>query len=267
MAKVTHTAVTPPTGKRMGIVYNTVGTTFLARAKAIPVQPRTAAATQGTLAVSNAAALWNSLTTAQQDAWINPLETPIAAYNYFVQQNALAFQWGTQLWDAPPALVSGPGIVFASVYAEPDGVHTTLVIVNSVPSPPGLVTYCRLYLNYNQTKFGRNNSSAAAVYAGSYALTAVNGVNFFEFTDMQTALAGQWWYPRVFDTGLGSRCGNNVTGYYYTTDQFGRIYDNLGTQPTRNQFCGIEPALISTGVCPPLTTPPYPWPLSSVWYA
>jgi hypothetical protein len=265
--KVTHTGVTPPTGRRSGIVFNTVALTNVARAVAAPLQPRTAIAVQGTLAVSAAAALWNTLSPSQQSLWINPYTTATAAYAYFIQQNTLCLQWGLPMFIVPPPFLAGNGIDFATVYAEPDGIHTTLVISTTGAPLPGNVTWCRLYLNYNQTKFGSNNSSAAAIYAGSFALTSSTGVNFYDFTDLQTALAGQWWHPRVIDTAAEVSCGNNVTGYFYATNQDGILYDSIGQQPQVNQACGVAPPLVMPGICPVAGSPPFPWPTAAVWYA
>lgn len=264
--KVTHTALIPPTGRRSGIVYNSVGSTTPARVVAAPLQPRTAVAVQGTLAVSAAAALWLTLTPTQKALWVNPATTSTAAYNYFVQQNTLCMQWGLPMFTTPPPFLSGPGIDFATVYAEPDGISTTLVI-SSIGLPlTGNVTWCRLYLNYNQTKFGTNNSSAAAIYAGSFPITSPNNVNFYDFTATQAAMAGQWWHPRVIDTASERECGNNVTGYFYATNQDGVLYDSIGQQPQINQACGVGPPYIAAGICPVAGVPPFPWPTAVDWY-
>lgn len=257
---------TPIIGTRRGQVFTAPGDTNLARGRVVPLQPRSNTQVATATAIAAAAQYWKLLDATDRAAWADWFGAGQAAYNAFVQVNANAITWGSSVVVETPYLVVLPGIDFAVLYAEPDGINTTLAIsVNGVPSPPNQL-WCRLYVNFQQTSFGKNNSSARSVYAGSWGPLTGNTVNLFDFTAWMTALAGQWWYPAAIDTASDTTCGNQCTAQWYATDQFGMPSDFGGPYPVKNQFAGIEPGQLGPGTCPISTTPPFAWPTAAAFY-
>lgn len=266
--RFTPTALVPPTGRRRGIVTNVLAGNSTARAAIVPVQPKTNAQAYATQGVANVAAFWASLSLLEQEAWEVGLPDFASAYAYFVAVNAPLILWGLPLFDAPPAFTVGPGVTFVSLYSDPNGVNTQLVTIASGTPLPGLEVWLRMYISWKRTSYGTTDSSTAAVFVGSYGPVNHLAVSVFDFTAEQTANVGQWWYPGNVDTASETICGNRaVTAFYYVTDQFGRVYLTGGDNPTFDQAVNYAPLIVAPGVCPPLTSPPYPWPDAATWFA
>jgi hypothetical protein len=260
--KVTHTAISPPTGKRMGIVYNTVGTTFTARARALPVLPRGAAAVATTLAVSTSAAAWLALTAFEKSAWENPLITAVSAYNYFVKLNALQVQWGLPTWVLPPPFLSGGPVPVIGLYSEPDGVHTTLIITGGLLDHLGQQGYVQLYLQIYPSVGRPILKQPSFGFVGTFAMSTTNGPVYYDLTDWMTRNQGRWLYPSSTDLASEVGCGAQGNAQFYLTNVIGQQYGDLGTQPFVQVAAGFSPVRIAAGLCPPGGSAPYPWPPS-----
>jgi hypothetical protein len=256
----------PLKGRWGPTVFTAPGLTNVARAAVVPLQPRTAAAMGVTLSLAAAAQDWKLLTPTDQAAWATWYGTGLAAYNAFISINQNALAWGAPgLIDTPYLFVS-PSIVFATLFAEPDGIHTTLAVAISGPPIAPHECWLRLYVNFQQTTFSTDDSSAKATFFGSFGPLTDGFVNLFDVTDLMAASAGQWWYPTSIDTVSQTRCGNTATCWYWTTDQYGMPSDSVSPQPTVDQFAGIEPVQIGPDFCPTQPGPPYTWPDSNTFY-
>jgi hypothetical protein len=264
--KLTSLSGTPIVGTIAGQVYSAPGSTNIARTRVVPLQPKSNPQVTIAVAVAAAAQNWKLLTSADQALWTEWFGLDQAGYNAFVAVNSNAMFWGSSAVIQTPYAVLTPTIVFATLFAEPDGIHTTLAIaIGGTPIPPH-ECWCRLYINFQQRTFGKNSSSARSRYFGSFGPLAHPQVNLFDVTDLMLQATGQWWYPASLDTASHQNCGNQATCQFWATDQFGMPSDFGGPYPIKNQFAGILPGQLGAGVCPSLPGPPYPWPSSSAFY-
>jgi hypothetical protein len=264
-------SLTPPTGRRHGIVYTAPKSNSVGRAAGVPLQPTSNPRTSAQVNIANLAAFWNSLSPTQQALWGLDIVPPSTPYSAFIGINQLCATWGLFLFDAPPGFYSGPGITFAQPYAEPDGVHMTLATITAgVPSSPNEL-WLRYYLSVTPPTIAAGSSfvdlTSPANYFGSYGPITNAAVALFDITDQWMNFVGQWVPNACLDTASHISCGGaSYAASYYATNQFGLVTDSEGSQPTVAQtFPGPGP--IEAGICPLPTSPPYPWPTAAVFYA
>jgi hypothetical protein len=264
--KYTNTSGIPLSNRRRGVVFNAQPQAATARATAIPVQPTTNPQTAATMGVSAVAANWLTLNGATQALWAAVGAPSDIAYNNFLAYNTLQYLWGTALADAPPTLPTVGPVIFAQPYSEPDGVTTTLAILTDGTPLPGIEKWIRLYVDLQPSLGATASNAAGFVFVGSFGPLAVEDITFFDFTQIQTDLAGQWWYPASVDTTTGVTCGSSLAqAHWYVTDQFGRLDVLQGFTPTVEDFF-YQGGPVAPGACPFLPGPPYPWPTSAEFY-
>lgn len=264
-------SLTPPRGRRQGIVYTVTKLNPVGRAAGIPLQPTSNPRTTATLGIANIAALWASLSPAQQALWGVTIAPPATPYSAFVGINQLVATWGLPLFVAPPGFYSGPSVIFAQPYAEPDGVHITLAtIANGVPAGANEV-WLRFYLSVTPPTQAAGSSfvdlTTSANFFGSFGPITDSAVALFDITDAWISFVGQWVPNRCTDTSSETTCGAPAYGFsYYASNQFGLVPDNQGAFPQVG-FVTMGPGPVSAGICPLPTSPPYPWPTAAVFYA
>lgn len=261
--KVTPHGGTPITGKRAGVTFVNPGSTMLGRSRTAPVQPKTNAQVAPTLYVSAAAAYWLTLSPSTQALWFDPTTPTVSAYANFVAFNQLQAQWGYAMAPAPPGGILGPAdSPIITIYAEPDGFNTSIGILVAGHATPPLELWCHVYVSWQQPVAPTSTTAPGSIFVGSFGPLPDNVTQWQSFTGQQTANAGQWWYPKSFDTTAEQSCGMGLCGVCYLTDQFGRGTFTLGRGPLGLGVFGIEPFQVGAGFCPTQAGPPYPWPPS-----
>ena len=274
---------TPATGRRRGIVYsinNPNPGAFppvfpalpRARATAIPIQPGLNPQVTQQQALAVAAAFWAALTPTEQAVWNNYPGPGSLGYNNSVAFNTLLGQWGLDLFDAPPGFNLNTGAAFVSPYAEPDGIHTTLATIAYGTPTPGFPLYIHVYVSWTAPTFVPGYSLATltspTIFLGSFGPISNDRVYLFDMTDAQTAAIGQWVPNGCVDTGSDTTCGGaGFAATWYETDQFGRPSSAYLPELIGPYQSGPGPGPIEPGICPLPTSPPYPWPTSSEYYA
>lgn len=259
---VTPMGTFPRTGRVGGTIFTAPGLTNVGRSRIVPVQPRTnqqALVTAGMAVIANE---WFSLTDFEQETWAPVGAPPSAGYPFYVAYNTPIIQWGLPPFTIYTFGVILPPIITPQLYAEPDGIHTTLDVFCGPGGTPGWQPWVRLYL-----KLGRITGDQTQIfdpsftYVGSYELTLLNQHNYFDFTPVMAALGANWVAPTTFDTTKRTACGSSETWSYYYTDQIGRPAELTGTQPI---IAGSfhQPEQIGAGLCPLSGSAPYPWPPS-----
>jgi hypothetical protein len=214
-----------------------------------------------------AASLWATLSVPQQALWNNYPGLGALGYNNFVGFNTLQFQWGLDPFVAPPGLHSNTYLGFITLYPEPDGIHSTLVLY-SAATPPGTTEFwLRVYIaaaaptTIACTSF--LNAVGSANYLGSFGPLNPTHASFFDVTDALANLGIQWQPRLCYDTISDSACGGQVGwATWYETDQFGRPANNYLPELSvvQNPYTG---QFIGPGCCPLPGSAPYPWPTSA----
>lgn len=260
--KLTPLSATPIVGTRRGQVYTAPGATNIARARVVPLQPKSNPQATIAQSVANLAQLWRGLTLSQQMGWTDSLGTLGDAYKFFVQYNTPLLQWGIQYFTVWPGIVIGNAPAVMNIYAEPDGQHTTLVTTIDVPIPPPDLYYLELYVrlaSYGSTAGGK---PSLYTYLGAYgpAFTAVH--NYFDLTPAWAQAFGQWLPPGTVDTTRRITCGVACDAQYYIRNARGAHTYTASGGPFTYPTIGLTPARLGAGLCPILGPPPYPWPPS-----
>jgi hypothetical protein len=259
---ITPRGTFPLVGRREGQIYTAPGLTNVGRSRVVPLQPRSNQAITRSIAVATVAQWWKLLSPATQALWLGLFGNSDTAYNNFVAVNSNAVQWGSSGIIESPYAPAIDSIDFAVVYAEPDGVQTTFyTVLSGMPSGLG-ITYAHLYLNFSHLGGTPAKRISSSTYFGSFGPCDITQFTYFDVTDLWTAATGQWWYPRRVDTASQSSCGNYLEGFFWVSDEFGMPREKPDKSVEFANLFAVEPISVAAGVCPILTTPPYPWPPS-----
>lgn len=228
MARIlTASGVTLP-GRAFGVSFSEQLGNPIARARAIPLNPKTNATSVAANALAYVAALWRTLGPAVWTNWYTPPQTLGDGYNLFLQWNIRAYTWGCSYFEAPlvaPIIRENPILSVVSM----DDHKTTLLLCGTgrASTPPGGL-YMRVYVAWTTVPGGHQPTAASYAYAFSIGPLGVDQRYSYDLTPLVNANLGQWIYPGDITTvpvtppALSLNCG------YYCTDNTGLVFLTAG---------------------------------------
>jgi hypothetical protein len=250
MAKLALLAGPPLPRRSYGIVNTTVATNAVARAFAQPVMPRTTPQAGGTITVAQLAAVWGTLTSAQQLGWNGGIGPTSVAYSNFFAYNQNVATWGYPIFENVPTVPINLSTSLYFLTSEADKIHTTFTCFGLNTGTSGLESWVQLYLNLSTLSGTPPTNNNGDLYVGKFGPNPSGVATEYDITALWTSLVGQWAYPASFDTTLDKRCGGNLYGRTADTDQFGRAYDLIfQPNPSAEYFLGMEGGTVGPGAC------------------
>jgi hypothetical protein len=147
MAKYTLSVGTNPSGRRRGVVYAAQGNILTVRRLAIPTQPLAASAATATRSLASLAALWLTLSSADQETWDIGGFPGENNYTNFILINQTPYLWGFPPFTTLPAFLVGGSIVgiFPTVATGTSVVNFAIILSGSYPITTGV--WVLLYLS------------------------------------------------------------------------------------------------------------------------
>jgi hypothetical protein len=250
MAKLALLGTTLPPRRSYGVVNTTLAGNAVARGFSMPVLPRTPSQAGGTITVAQLAALWGTLSAADQALWDQGPLPQTHQYTNFFAFNQNVATWGYPIFATPPTVPINLSESLYFITSGPDGVTTTLTCYGLNTGGSGLESWVQLYLNPSTLSGVPPTNDNGLLYVGKFGPNPPSVPTVYDITGIWAAVVGQWLFPTTFDTTAGKTCGSAIYGQTADTDQYGRAFDLIfSPNPSGQYFLGLQGGVPGPGAC------------------